>query len=201
MVNQAWARGILSTREDLDLHFLLIFLERTIKVLHIGGKTALEWYGIQHFVPQKPSLILYGWDDAQLPTWFTDRFPSSYHRKRLFNEPTEQPMYVDSFENREKVAKVSLPERAFLELLSEVGVSETMEGATEFAELSDRLRANPLENLLKYCRSVKTIRLCLHFGTVLELPWIHDLDRSVIHTGSDSAWVGKTADGLLVLKP
>ncbi len=28
--------------------------------LHVGGKSALEWHGVRHYVAQRPLLPLYG---------------------------------------------------------------------------------------------------------------------------------------------
>ena len=62
----------------------LLLLERQVAGLHIGGKSALAWYGITHYVSQHSTLHLYGWAAARLPDWFLERFPAEYHRKRLF---------------------------------------------------------------------------------------------------------------------
>ena len=59
---------------------------------------------------------------------------------------------------------MSAPERAFLELLSEVGVRQPLQEARELAESAYTLRADVIEKLLKRCTSVKTVRLCLRFG-------------------------------------
>jgi hypothetical protein len=48
---------------------------------------------------------------------------------------------------------------------------------------------------------VKTVRLCLQLGQELSLPWAAKLDPKTLPTGSKRAWVGQSADGLLVLKP
>lgn len=58
-----------------------------------------------------------------------------------------------------------------------------------------------LRDLLQHCSSVKTVRLCLQFGRELSLPWAAKLDSSKLPTGSARAWVSRSVDGLLVLKP
>jgi len=55
--------------------------------------------------------------------------------------------------------------------------------------------------LLQRCSSVKTVRLCLQLGRELALPWAARLDAAELPTGSGRAWVSRSADGLLVLKP
>ena len=187
--------------EALSLHPSLVVLQQQITGLHVGGKTALEWYGMRQYVSQQALLHLYGWVTARLPDWFAQHFPSEYHRKRLFNEKPEQMPGVGRFENRENAPLVSTPERALLELLDEVGVRQPLQEAREIAEGTYNLRAEVLMDLLKRCTSVKTVRLCLHLGRELSLPWAGKLDETVLPKGSGRAWISKSKDGLLVLKP
>jgi hypothetical protein len=196
------ARGVYCRpNEALSLHPSLVLLQQQVAGLHVGGKTALEWYGVRQYVSQQAVLHLYGWVTARLPDWFVQHFPSEYHRKRLFNEKPEEMPGVGRFENRDGEPLVSMPERALLELLDEVGARQPLQEAREIAEGTYSLRADVLMDLLKRCTSVKTVRLCLRFGRELSLPWAGKLDAAVLPTGSDRSWISKSKDGLLVLKP
>jgi hypothetical protein len=144
---------------------------------------------------------LYGWSAARLPAWFLGQFPSEYHRKRLFDEQPNELLNVRPFENRDGAPAVSAPERAVLELLSEVGVRQPLQEAREILEGTYNLRAEVLNQLLTRCTSVKTVRLCLQLGHELRLNWVSKLDTKKLPTGSDQPWVSKYEHGLLVLKP
>lgn len=195
-------RGVYCRPNDtLALHPSLVLLERRIDGLHVGGKSALDWHGLRQYVSQKPLLHLYGWAAARLPDWFTERFQAEYHRKRLLDEQPDALLYVAPFERRQGAPRVSAPERAFLEMLSEVGVRQPLQEARELAESTYSLRADVLRELLQHCTSVKTVRLCLHFGRELSLPWATKLDPSLLPTGSNRQWVSRASDGLLVLDP
>ncbi len=129
------ARGVYRRPNDtLDLHACLVLMQRSIEGLHVGGKSALDWYGVRQYLSQKPVLHLYGWTTARLPNWFTERFPAEYHRKRLFDEPPADPLHAGPFEKRDGAPRVSTPERALLEVLSEVGVRQPLQEARELAE-------------------------------------------------------------------
>lgn len=196
------ARGVYCRPNDPPvLEPSLVLLERRFEGLHVGGKSALDWHGIRHYVAQRPTLYLYGWKTRRLPEWFTDRFPTEYYRKRLFNERPDALLHVRRFENRDGAPLVSAPERALLEVLSEVGVRQSLEEARKLVESSYSLRANVLGEMLKVCTSVKTVRLCLQLGRELAQPWISKLDPSQLPKGSDRPWVSRADDGLLVLKP
>lgn len=196
------ARGVYCRPNDtLALHPSLLLLERKFPGLHVGGKSALDWYGIRQYVLQQPVLQLYGWTSGHLPSWFTERFPAEYRRKRLFDEHPDALLHVGPFEKRSGAPRVSSPERALLELLSEVGVRQSLQEAEELVEGAYSLRADVLRELLQHCKSVKTVRLCLQLGRERSLPWAAKLNPGELPTGSDRPWVSRSGDDLLVLKP
>jgi hypothetical protein len=196
------ARGVfLRPADTLLLHPALRMLEQRISGLHVGGKTALDWHGIRHFVRPHSTLHLYGWVAGRLPEWFQQRFPSDYHRKRLFDENATSMLHVARFQNDRAAPLVSSPERALLELFSEIGVRESVSEARELIEGTNTLRARVLKELLQKCTSVKTVRLCLTLGTELSLPWAQKLNPAELPTGSDKPWVSRRSHGTLILKP
>lgn len=149
------------SEQGLSLHPSLKLLESRIEGLHVGGKSALDWQGVRQYVAQQEALHLYGWSAARLPEWFLKEFPAEYHRKRLFDERPGALLHVVPFEGRDEAPQVSTPERALLELLSEVGVRQPLQEARELMESTYNLRGTVLQELLAHCTSVKTVRLCL----------------------------------------
>src|SRR5690606_29675146 len=109
-------------------------------------------------------------------------------------------LHVHPFEKRDGAPQVSAPERALLEMLSEVGVRQPLHEARELVESAYSLRVDVLHELLRHCTSVKTVRLCLQLGREASLPWAARLDPATLPTGSDRSWVSRSAAGLLVLK-
>jgi hypothetical protein len=196
------SRGVFARPGDTLLpNPSLRLLERRVEGLHVGGKSALEWYGVRQYVSQQSTLHLYGWTATRLPDWFLKRFPAEYHRKRLFEETPRSLLHVAPFEKQADAPLVSAPERGLLELLSEVGVRQPLQEARELAESAYTLRADVLQELLKRCTSVKTVRLCLLLGRELSLPWAKKLNSAQLPTGSKKPWVSRSTDGLLILKP
>jgi hypothetical protein len=195
------ARGVFARPDTpLELHPSLRLLERRFQALHVGGKTALDWQGVRQNVAQHPQLHLYGWSSGSLPPWFTTRFPSAYCRLRLFDERPDALLRVSRLQHDAEGPLVSEPERAVLELLSDVGVRQSLQGARDLLESAPALRASALQELLARCRQVKTVRLCLGLGRELNLPWLAKLDPTRLPTGSQKRWVGRSSEGLLVLK-
>lgn len=159
------ARGVYYRPNDtLALYPCLLLLQRKLDGLHVGGKSALDWYGLRQYVSQQPVLHLYGWVAGRLPEWFMERFPAEYHRNCLLDGRPEALLHVGPFERRDGAPQVSSPERALLELFSEVGVRQPLQEAWEIVESTYSLRADVLSELLQRCTSVKTVRLCLQLG-------------------------------------
>jgi len=152
------------------------------------------------YVARQQVTQLYGWHAAKLPEWFTKQFPADYHRKRLFKEEPNAPLRAESFESQADAPRVSEPERALLEVLSDVGVRQPLQDARELAQSTHTLRANVLIELLRSCTSVKTVRLCLTLGNELKLPWASKLNPAELPLGSARPWVSRSSDGLLILK-
>lgn len=179
-VREGWlarlAHGVyLKAGDTLALRPTLVFLQRRIVALHVGGKSALDWHGIRHYVMQQPVLQLYGWNATQLPTWFVERFPAQYRRKRLFDESPDRLLHAGPFEKQSTAPCVSSPERAFLEMLSEVGLRQSLSEARELAESTYTFRAKVMDELLQRCTSGKTGRLAYGLGRELALPWFAKL--------------------------
>jgi len=198
------AQGLYARPGPLDLHASLKILELRIPGCHIGGRTALAWHGIQHFVRPESPLDLFGWDSVRLPEWFAKPFPAVYRRKRLFAETPESLIAVSGFGDAETVAAqaplTSDPERGLLEILSEVGPRQSLTEARAIMEGAYGLREEVLVNLLGQCTSVKTVRLCLLLSRELSLPFADALFSADLPTKGKGAWVSKTPEGWLILK-
>lgn len=217
------ARGVFCRAGDEpDLGRSLVFLRESLAGLHVGGRTALQWHGLLPAGPTEPTksaglaglaesaepsqptaqeLTLYGWGNGELPPWFTTRFPATYQRKRLIREEPAWPVQVGPVPGRMALATVSSPERALLELLSEVGVGVALDEARRAAALAGALQGEALQALLQRCTSVKTVRLCVTAGQEFAHPWYATLVLASLPRGSSRPWVRRSADGLLVLPP
>jgi len=95
-----------------------------------------------------------------------------------------------------------VPERALLEMLSEVGVHQGIEEARNIMEGARALRPEVLSKLLKNCRRVKVVRLCVSWAAELNLPWAAAAKKAAGKPLGRGRWTTRLKDGtLLVLKP
>jgi hypothetical protein len=106
---------------------------------------------------------------------------------------------VSRFQHKPDGPLVSDPERAALDLLSDVGVRQPLQEARDLLEGRPSVRAAVLQELLARCKQFKAVRLCLTLGRELRLPRAAKLDPKRLPTGSDQRWVRRSKEGLLVV--
>lgn len=195
-------RGVFAFPNDkLDADATIKFLSTHVPGLHVGGKTALAQRGVRHNVGPRERLIFWGDTVTKLPPWFTARFPSRYVSRQLFDRALPKEFGIQPIPEKPNGPPVSVPERALLELLVEVGVDQGLEEARNIMEGLRSVRIDVLETLLKHCPRVKVVRLCLNLAEELNLPWASEI-RKLVGTRGHGRWFGKMADGTtLILKP
>jgi hypothetical protein len=179
----------------------LKFLSRQMRAFHVGGKTALAWRGVRHNLGAREPLSLWGEGKASLPEWFRKLFPSRYTARNPFSPKLPRSFGLQPLPETPGGVVVSVPERALLEMLSEVGVHQGIEEARNIMEGARSLRPEVLTTLLKNCRRVKVVRLCVTWGEELNLPWAAAAKKAALNRLGRGRWMHRLKDGTyLVLK-
>lgn len=196
-------RGVFMYPNDtLSREDCLKFLSRQVTGFHVGGKTALAWRGVRHNLPAREPLSLWGGGKIRLPEWFQKRFASRYTARNLFSSKLAKQFGLQPLPETPDGVLVSVPERALLEMLSEVGLHQGIEEARNIMEGSRSLRPEVLTTLLKNCRRVKVARLSVRWAEELSLPWAAAARKAVGNRQGHSRWSARLKDGTtLVLKP
>lgn len=177
------------------------FLARKVAGLHVGGKTALAWRGVRHNVGTRERLSLWGNTPGRLPPWFDDRFPATYTARNLFAGKLPADFGLQPLPETPDGPAVAAPERALLEMLSEVGVRQGVEEARNIMEGVRSVRSEVLGRLLKNCPRVKVVRLCVQWAEELNLTWAAEARAAAGRRGK-GRWFTRLPDGsTLVLKP
>ena len=179
----------------------LKFLSRQIPGFHVGGKTALAWRGVRHNLPAREPLSLCGEGKASVPEWFQKLFPSRYTTRNPFYPKLPKNFGLQPLPETPNGVLVSVPERALLEMFGEVGVHQGIEEARNIMEGARSLRPEVLATLLKNCRRVKVVRLCVNWAEELNLPWAVAANKAADKRWGHGRWTHRLKDGtFLVLK-
>lgn len=173
----------------------LAYLASRIPGLHVGSNTALAWRGVRHNVAFRDQMSLWGDKPARLPAWFTEQFAAHYQVTSLFNKKMPKQLGLQSLPNGRRDVLVSVPERALLELLSDVGKRQSLEEAIHLVEGLRSLRNSVLDELLGYTTRIKVARLADQFAQRADLPWAHIARKHSIRLGGGARWLAVSASG------
>lgn len=173
----------------------LAFISGRISGVHVGGKTALDWRGIRQNVSFREVLNLWADDPKPLPSWFTEKFPSRCQVTQLFDKRLKRNFGLQPLPNGRSEVLVSVPERALLELLSDVGKAQSLDDARQLVEGLRSLRERVLDELLTHTTRIKVVRLAAALSTDLDLPWAQLARRHSHRLGGGKRWVAVSKTG------
>lgn len=189
-------RGIyLLPGDQLNRDAALARLAAEVPGLHVAAKSALAWRGVRHNLAAKERLVLWGDRPGALPHWFTTAFPSSYQATHLFGSAMPPDLGLGPLPAGRPDLPVSGPERAILELLSDVGKKQGLEEARHLVEAALSLRLEVLEELLHHLKRIKVARLAHALADELDLPWKSLARATSERLGGGKRWVAKTRTG------
>lgn len=195
-------RGVFMFAGDqLTRDACLKFLQTKIPGMHVAAKSALALHGFRQNVAFQETIILWGDKRTILPEWFQSRFPSRYSNSPLFDDNLPLGYGLVSLPDSPDGPMVSSPERALLEMLSEIDVHQELEEARSIMEGVRQLRSRHLQMLISHCRMVKSVRLCVGWATELGLPWAAEAREAAVGKMGSGRWVARFKNGrTLILK-
>lgn len=166
--------------------------------VHLGGPSALAWYGLAHYLPLggETEVYLYG----EVPSWLA-RLPMDtqfvVRSRALFGddlsglENAEHPFGSTTGSGTGPTTSLwhwpltlSSPERAILEALDELPEHASFDNVDMIFQGLSNLRPKRLMQLLRSCRSIKVRRLFFVFADRHDHAWLKHLDKTMIDFGS-----------------
>jgi hypothetical protein len=148
-------RGVyLPPGDELNRDAALAWHGTQVPGLHVAGKTALGWRGVRHNLAFKERLTLWGDAPARLPAAFS----ATYQATHLFDDALPRVLGLAPLPEGRSDILVSTPERALLDVLSDVGKSLGIEEARHLVEGAQSLRMDVLDTLLAHLKRIKVAR-------------------------------------------
>lgn len=198
------ARGVYMLPGDtLTRDGCLAFLSTQTPGLHVGSKTALAWRGVSQNIAFREHLSLWGVVPLHLPDWFTQRFPASYQTTQLFDDSLPAAFGLQASPGGDLRVLVSVPERAMLELLSDVGKTQSLVEARDLVESLPNLRVKVLDELLAHSIRIKVVRMAATLAACMNLPWASVALKHSERIGGGERWVavGRSGERLDFKRP
>ncbi len=190
------ARGVYMLPGDtLTRDGSLAFLSTQTPGFHVGSKTALAWRGVRQNIAFREHLSLWGDRPRRLPEWFTQRFQAQYQASQMFDDTLPAAFGLQPLPAGDPRVMVSVPERAMLELLSDVGKAQSLTETRELVESLPALREKVLDELLRHTTRIKVLRLAATLASEIKLPWATTASGHSERIGGGARWVAVTRSG------
>jgi len=152
--------------------------------IHPGGKTALSFQGLMHFLDMSTNtIILFGKRGEKLPHWFKN-YNWGVNIKYYTSSFLPAHLGIKSMDTGNFAINISSPARALMECLYLVPLEQDMEECMDIMVGLNNIRPNEVQDLLEACTSVKVKRLFLYMAEKCRHQWYQRLNLSKINLGS-----------------
>ncbi len=151
------------------------------KNLHLGSKTALNMFGITHFVEKDISTVVMYVKNDTVPKWFLKykwKIDIQISYKNIFSKN-----YLKIINYKNYDIQVAVPEQAIMEMINDIIIKYTSKEIEQVFENLTMLRPKIIQDLLENCRSVKTKRVFLYFADKFNYKWNNKINRQKITLG------------------
>lgn len=151
--------------------------------VHFGGKTALAERGVVHFVPfsERPSTLFCS-PRLAMPTWFMRHYVGRFSLTRtnlIAGEEGVETRSLGGFDVR-----MSVPERAILEMLYLVPGKQMLNEVYQLLEMMTAVRPKVMQSLLAKCSSVKVKRLFFLLAESTGHGWFSEINPNEVDLGT-----------------
>jgi len=155
--------------------------------LHLGGVSALNRQGLAHYLSLGGDVAVHVWTQDRLPGW-VEQVPLDvrwhFHRRKLFEGDAGVTWVRLPTQLRDWSMQCSAPERAILEVLSQVDEkTASFTFAAELFEGLTSLRPAVVNLLLQSCLHNEAKRLFLFLATRYDYPWLKRVDVDSVDLG------------------
>jgi hypothetical protein len=166
--------------------------------IHVGGLTALELAGLTHFLLTASEIQVHLFLESRLPPW-VNRIPvnakfEQHGTVRLWPESVmHNSRYTLEYVWQEGLPPVaySCPEKAILEVLTDVPSAVSFEHADALMQTLAHLSPRKVDALLRTCRNIRVKRLFLWLAERNGHAWFYRLDPASYDLGNGKRMIAE----------
>lgn len=196
------SRGVyVRNSSKISWQSLVYSLQTNLKLdLIVGGLTALEMYGLSHYLSFSDTKTIYLYGSDTLPKWvaglvlnmsFVRHTKAGVVKNNKVEDGLNNFTVEKQWSDDGRKIGISTPERAFLEVLLDVPEKTTFEHADQLMQGLTTLSPKTLQKLLQESNNIKVKRLFLWFADRYNYVWLAKLDRDEITLGSGNRMIAK----------
>ncbi|MGF6543402.1 hypothetical protein OKW32_006752 [Paraburkholderia youngii] len=145
--------------------------------------------------------MLWGQKPYRIPSSVGQHLVYSFQTTSLFDDDLPYDKGRKPLAAGDPEVNVSVPERAILELASDIGKGQSFEEASNLMVSLHNLRGDVLDEFLSHCHRVKVVRLVRDLGREADFAWARGLQKHVDRLGTGKRWSNQTKNGRITLKP
>jgi len=168
------------------------------KPTHVGGLTALDIAGLTHFLSASAEVRIQVYSEHPLPAWISKIAVAAtfehHGTLRLWPESVmTNPRFLREHRWLDERPPVlySCPEKAILEVLTEVPSTVSFEHANALMQGLSSLSPRKIDSLLKACNSIKVKRLFLWLAERQGHAWFKHLNTDEYDLGAGKRVIAK----------
>ncbi|WP_158647022.1 type IV toxin-antitoxin system AbiEi family antitoxin domain-containing protein [Paraburkholderia azotifigens] len=156
-LNQLSDNAYLLRGDKPSIEGTVAYLSRHVPHLHIAGRSALDRWGVRHYVYVRERLQLRGSKSFIFPEWTKSVLSPRYDHRPLFDSALDARYAVSALPLKHPDVMVSHRERAIIEFLADVG-GEGLEHAGNLVSELRAIRPAVLQTLADHCLRRDVIR-------------------------------------------
>jgi len=169
----------------------------------VGGISAMELQNLAHYLSMSERKVIHLYGLSNLPSWINVGSNINTFKKHSKGEilglkfTAEQSKKLDQFtkvlswRDTSEGIKMSIPERAILEVIYQVPHKISFEHADELMQGLNTLSPRSLQPLLELCNNIKVRRLFFWYAERHGHPWLAKINKDVLDFGSGNRVIVK----------
>jgi Transcriptional regulator, AbiEi antitoxin, Type IV TA system/Transcriptional regulator, AbiEi antitoxin N-terminal domain len=154
------------------------------KNLHLGGRSALDIYGLSHYLPLSlQKVFIFNPVGESVPKWFINYPWGNTEAISIKSNFLDSDIGIEKEVINALELSISSPERALFEVVYLLGKHHSFEELVLLSEASTKFRPHLMQTLLEACQSKKVKRLVLLLGKHQESLWYKHIDQKALDLG------------------
>ena len=186
LIKKLGGGAYVKTSDNLNWQAALFTAQKELNLpLHVAGQNVFQLLGESHFIPlsERSKVLVILRKKARVPIWLKQNDWGVDFKFKLSTLFENEKLGLETFKRSQFPLQISSRERAVMEMIDYLDLSESFEDLESTFESLSNIRSKLTQQLLETCTSLKVKRVFLYIATKLELPVLKKLDLKKIDLG------------------
>ena len=196
LIKKLGGGAYIKSKNKLDWQGAIFTIQKELKLpIHIGGRSALDLNGSGQYLNlgKKPVIFIIMREKIRVPVWLKNNdwgVEFRFKISNLFNNDVG----LEVFKKEKFNITLSSRERAIMEMIDDLDLSNSFETLEEYFEGLINIRSDITQKLLESCNSIKVKRVFLYMLEYFNLPVVKKLNIKRVNLGSGKRVIVKNGE-------